>query len=153
MWSHFLGLWGLNFGVVPPICILVLSILWLFLIYVDIYSLSYIHFPCWTPIDVFVWNEIVHDISLQMVPSFRCILHTSRVIRGNVCISQDLLVLPVLLYCQWALEEWVVNLFNLLANSDVALSIICTVIDKTIFSTLRGKLKYVSYTTDWSMYQ
>ncbi len=45
------------------------------------------------------------------------------------------------------------NLLNLSANSDVALSIICTVIDKTILSTLWGKLMYVSYTTDRPMYQ
>ncbi len=61
-------------------------------------------------------------------------------------------MLPVLPYCQGALEEWVVNLLNLLANSDVALSIICTVIDKAVLSTLQGKLKYVSYTTDQPMY-
>jgi hypothetical protein len=41
---------------------------------------------------------------------------------------------------------------NLSANSDVALSIICTVIDKTIFSTLWEKLMCVSYATDWTMF-
>jgi hypothetical protein len=46
-----------------------------------------------------------------------------------------------------------VNLLNSSDNSDVASSIICTIIDKTILSTLRGKLMYVSYTTDWPMYQ
>jgi hypothetical protein len=45
------------------------------------------------------------------------------------------------------------NLLNLSANSDMALSIICNVIDKTILSTLWGKLMHMSYTTDWPMYQ
>jgi hypothetical protein len=39
-------------------------------------------------------------------------------------------------------------ILDLSANSDVALSIICTVIDKTTFSTLWGKLMHVSYATD-----
>jgi hypothetical protein len=46
-----------------------------------------------------------------------------------------------------------VNLLNLSANSDVALSIICTVIDKTILSTFWGKLVHVGYTTDRPKYQ
>ena len=39
---------------------------------------------------------------------------------------------------------------NLAATPDEAVSIICTVVDKTIPSTFWGKLMYVSYTTDWS---
>ncbi len=45
------------------------------------------------------------------------------------------------------------NHLNLLAYSDMALSIICTVIDKTMLSTLWGKLMHMSYTTDRPMYQ
>ncbi len=36
----------------------------------------------------------------------------------------------------------------LVATPDEAVSIICTVVNKTILLTLRGKLMYVSYTTD-----
>jgi hypothetical protein len=38
---------------------------------------------------------------------------------------------------------------NLAATCDEAVSIICTIVDKTILLTLWGKLMYVSYTTDW----
>jgi hypothetical protein len=38
--------------------------------------------------------------------------------------------------------------FNLAATPYVAVSIICTIVDKTILQTLWGKLMYVSYTTD-----
>ncbi len=41
---------------------------------------------------------------------------------------------------------------NLLATPDEAVSIICTVVNKTILQTLWGKLMYVSYTTDWSVF-
>ncbi len=37
---------------------------------------------------------------------------------------------------------------NLVATPDEAVSIICTVVDKTILLTLWGKLMYMSYTTD-----
>ncbi len=37
---------------------------------------------------------------------------------------------------------------NLAATLDEAVSIICTVVDKTILLTLWGKLMYVSYTTN-----
>jgi hypothetical protein len=37
---------------------------------------------------------------------------------------------------------------NLAATPDEAVSIICTIVDKTIHLTLCGKLMYVSYTTD-----
>jgi hypothetical protein len=37
---------------------------------------------------------------------------------------------------------------SLAANPDEAVSIICTVVNKTILLTLWGKLMYVSYTTD-----
>ncbi len=37
---------------------------------------------------------------------------------------------------------------NLAATPDEAVSIMCTVVDKTVLLTLCGKLMYVSYTTD-----
>ncbi len=37
---------------------------------------------------------------------------------------------------------------NLVATPDEAVSIICTVVNKTILQTLWGRLMYVSYTTD-----
>jgi hypothetical protein len=42
---------------------------------------------------------------------------------------------------------------NLSANPDEAVSIICTIVDKTILLTLWGKLMYVRYTTDWPEFQ
>ncbi len=42
---------------------------------------------------------------------------------------------------------------NLSATPDEAVSIICAVIDKTILLTLWGNLMYVSYTTDWPVFQ
>jgi hypothetical protein len=41
---------------------------------------------------------------------------------------------------------------NLVATPDEAVSIICTVANKTILQTLWGKLMYVSYTTDWAVF-
>jgi hypothetical protein len=40
-------------------------------------------------------------------------------------------------------------ILNLAATPDEAVSIICTVVDKTISSTFWEKLMYASYTTDW----
>jgi hypothetical protein len=42
---------------------------------------------------------------------------------------------------------------NLSATPDEAVSIICTVVDKTILLTLCGKLMYVSYITDRPVFQ
>ena len=41
---------------------------------------------------------------------------------------------------------------NLAATPEEAVSIICTVVDKTIILTLWGKLMYMSYTTDWPVF-
>jgi hypothetical protein len=41
---------------------------------------------------------------------------------------------------------------NLTATPDEAVSIICTIVDKTILLTLWVKLMYVSYTTDWPVF-
>jgi hypothetical protein len=41
---------------------------------------------------------------------------------------------------------------NLAATPDEAVSIICTVVDKTVLLTLCGKLMYLSYTTDWPVF-
>jgi hypothetical protein len=41
---------------------------------------------------------------------------------------------------------------NLAATPDEAVSIICTVVDKTILLTLCEKLMNVSYTTDWPVF-
>jgi hypothetical protein len=43
--------------------------------------------------------------------------------------------------------------FNLSAILDKAVTIICTIVDKTILLTLWGKLMYMSYTTDWLVFQ
>jgi hypothetical protein len=41
---------------------------------------------------------------------------------------------------------------NVAATPDEAVSIICTIVDKTILLTLCGKLMYVSYITDWPVF-
>ncbi len=41
---------------------------------------------------------------------------------------------------------------NLAATPEEAVSIICTVVDKTGLLTLCGKLMYLSYTTDWPVF-
>jgi hypothetical protein len=90
-----------------------------------------------------------------MVPSLRCILYTSKVIKGNA-----LHVLPGSLgvACSPILSVSFEGMgcepvFNLSATPDEAVSIICTIVDKTILLTLWGKLMYVSYTTDWPVFQ
>ena len=42
---------------------------------------------------------------------------------------------------------------NLSTTPDEAAGIICTIVDKTILLTLSGKLMFVSYTTDWPVFQ
>jgi hypothetical protein len=42
---------------------------------------------------------------------------------------------------------------NLSATPDEAVSIICTIVDITILLTFGGKLMYVSYITDWPVFQ
>jgi hypothetical protein len=42
---------------------------------------------------------------------------------------------------------------NLAATPNEAVSIICTVVDKTIRLTFGGRLMYLSYTTDRPMFQ
>ncbi len=44
------------------------------------------------------------------------------------------------------------SVLDIAATPDEAVSIICTVVDKTILLTLWGKLMYVSYTTDWPVF-
>ncbi len=84
------------------------------LVGVDTYSLSCIHFPHWTLIDSFVWNEIAHGISSDISGWYHCLDAYStpaRWSRVTLCIYyQDCLVLPVLLFYQWALKGWVVSL-------------------------------------------
>jgi hypothetical protein len=118
----FIRVVGLYHAVVPPPCILVLSILWLFIVMdskihrlmcVDTYSLIWIHFPLWTLIDSFVWNEIVHGISFgisRWYHQYDAYSTPARWSRVTFCIFQDCLVLPVLLFYQWALKEWVMHL-------------------------------------------
>jgi hypothetical protein len=43
------------------------------------------------------------------------------------------------------------RVLNLVATPDEAVSIICTIVNKTILQTIWGKLMYVSYTTDWPL--
>ncbi len=63
-------------------------------------------FLLWILIDSFVWIAIVHSILFDISGWYHCvwcILHTSKVIKGNACVyCQDQLVLPVLLFYQWA---------------------------------------------------
>ncbi len=73
---------------------------------VDTPSLNWIYFPLWTLIDSFVWIRIVHGILFDISGWYHriwWILYTWKVIKGNTCTYyQDCLVLPVLLFYQWA---------------------------------------------------
>ncbi len=85
-----------------------------------------------------------------MVQLLRCILYTSKVIKGNA-----LRILPGLLgvACSPILSVSFEGMgyapvHNLAATPDEAVSILCTVVDKTILLSFWGKLMYVCYTTD-----
>ncbi len=158
MWGHFIRIVGLYLGVVPLTCIPVLSILWLFysiihhLMCVDTYSLNCIQFPLWTLINSFVWNEIVHGISCDIsgwyhrYDAYSTPIRWSRVTLSYLPGSVGVACSPILsvsfegMGCEPVL--------NLAATPDEAVSIICSVGDKTILLILWGKLMYVSYTTD-----
>jgi hypothetical protein len=90
-----------------------------------------------------------------MVPLLGCILYTSKVIKGNVLlILSGLLGAPCSPFLSVSFEGMGCEpVLNLSATPDEAVSIICTVVDKTILLTLWGKLIYVSYTTDWPVFQ
>ncbi len=151
---------GLYLGFVPPTCSLVLSILWLFIaidgkihvLCVLTFTLLYIHFPLWTLIDSFVWNEIVHGISCDnsgwyhQYDAYSLPIRWSRVTLSYSPGSVSFACSPILsvsfegMGCE--------PILNLAASPDETVSIICTVVNKTILLTLWGKLMYVSYTTD-----
>ncbi len=119
---------------------------------VDTYSLNCIQFLLWTLIDSFVLNEIVHGISCDIsgwyhqYGAYSTPIRWSRVtlsyLPGSVGVacSSFLSVSFERIGCEPVL--------NLVATPDEAVSIICTVVNKTILQTLWGKLMYVSYTTD-----
>ncbi len=129
-----------------------------YLMCVDTYSLNCIHFLLWTQINSFVWNEIVHgifsDIS-RWYHQYEAYSTPARWSRATLCIfsgSLGVACSPILLLsfegmgCEPVLK--------LTATPDEAAIIICTVlVDKTICLTLWGKMMYVSYTTDWPVFQ
>ncbi len=116
----FIRIVGLYLGVVPPTCILVLSILWLFIVIdskihllmcIDMYSLSSIHIPLWTLIYSFIWNEIVHGISFGIsgwYHQYDAYSTPARWSKVTFCIFPG--SLPVLLFYQWPMKGWVVHL-------------------------------------------
>ncbi len=73
---------------------------------VDTHSLNWIHFLLWTLIDSFVWIGIVHGILFDISRWYHriwWIIYTCKVIKGNAfTYYQDCLVMPVLLFYQWA---------------------------------------------------
>ncbi len=84
-----------------------------------------------------------------MVPSIWCILYTNKVIKGNAKLFAK--ISWCCLFSYFISELWGDGLWacpQLVATPDEAVSIICTVVSKTILQTLWGKLMYVSYTTD-----
>jgi hypothetical protein len=85
-----------------------------------------------------------------MVPSVRCILYTSKVIKFNaLCILPGLLGVACSPILSVSFEGVGCEpVLNLAATPDKAVCIICTVVDKTITLTFWGKLMYMIYTTD-----
>ncbi len=119
---------------------------------VDTNSLNCIQFPLWTLIDSFLGNEIVHGISCDVrgwyhqYDAYFTPIRWSRVILIYLPGSFSVACSPILsLSFEGTGCEPVLNLA---ATPDEAVSIVCTVVDKTILLTLWGKLIYVSYTTD-----
>ncbi len=109
-------------------------------------------FLLWTLIDLFVWNEIVHGISCDIsewyhqYDAYSTPIRWSRIMLSYLPGSVGVFCSPILsvsfkgMGCEPVL--------NLAATPDEVVSIICTVVDKTILLTLWWKLMYVSYTTD-----
>ncbi len=108
----------------------------------DTYSLNCIHFPFWTLIDSFVWNEIVHGISSDVCgwhhqyDVYSTPIRWSRVMLCCFPGSVGLACSPILsvnfkgMGCEPVLD--------LSATPDEAVSIICTIVDK-VLSTFLGK--------------
>ncbi len=90
-----------------------------------------------------------------MAPSIWCILYTNKVTKGNAK-----LITRISWYCLfsyfiselWGDGLWACPQLSRAATPDEAVSIICTDVDKTILQTLWGKLMYVSYITDRSVF-
>ncbi len=142
----FIGIVGLYHGVVPPTCILVLSILWLFIVIdskihrlmcIGTYSLSCIHFLLWTLIDSFVWNEIVHGISFSIsgwyhqYDAYSTPARWSRVMLCMFAGSLGVACPPILSVSFEGMG--CAPVFNLSATPDKAVIIMCTIVDKTFF--------------------
>jgi hypothetical protein len=114
----------------------------------ELYSFSALN-PYWS----FVWNEIVHDISSDIgrwyhqYDAYSTPIWQSRAMLWYFPGSAGVACSPILsvsfkgMGCEPVLD--------LSATSDEAVSIICTFVDRTIISTIWGKLMYVSYNTDW----
>jgi hypothetical protein len=76
------------------------------------------------------------------------------VIKGNALIFSGLLGVACSPILSVSFKEMGCEpVLNLSATPDEAVSIICTIVDKTILLTLLGKLMYLSYTTDWPVFQ
>ncbi len=142
----FFRIVGLYLGVVPLTCIRVLIILWIFyniihhLMCVDTYSLNCIQFLLWTLINSFIWTEIVHGISCDISGWYhQCDAYSTPIRWSRVTLSN----LPGLLgvACSPILSVSFEGMgcdpiLNLAATPNEAVSIICTVVDKTILLTL-----------------
>ncbi len=162
MWQHLLRLWGCTLGLYLQFVSLFKHSMAFYsiihhLMCVDTYSLNCIHFPLWTLIDSFAWNEIVHGISYDIhgwyheYDAYSTPIRWSRVMLSYLPGSVGVACSPILsvsfevMGCEPVL--------NLSATLDEAVRIICTIFDKIILLTLWGKLMYVSYTTDRPVFQ
>jgi hypothetical protein len=120
--------------------------------YVDTYSLNCIQFLHWTMIDSFVWNELVHGISCDISrwyhqhDAYSTPIRWSRVMLSYLPGSVGVACSPILSVSNEGMGCEPV--LNLAATPAEAVSLICTIVDKTILLTLWRKLMCVSYTTD-----
>jgi hypothetical protein len=107
---------------------------------VDTYSLSCIHFLLWTLIDSFVWNEIVHDISFGIswwYHQYDAYSTAARWSRVTFCIYPGLPGVACSPILSVSFEGMgCAPVLNLSATPDEAVSIICTIVDKTYFKLL-----------------
>ncbi len=103
---------------------------------VDTYSLNCIQFPLWTLIDSFIWNEIVHGISCDVCRWYHQYDAYSTPTRWSL-VMLSFLPGSVGVACSTILSVSFERMgcepvLNLAAPPDEAVSIICTIVDKTI---------------------
>ncbi len=145
MWRYLLGLWGCTMGLYLQLypsfkhsmVFFVIDCKTHHLMCINTYSLSCIHFLLWTLIDSFVWNEIVHGIYFGIngwYHQYDAYSTPARRSRVTFCVFPGLLGVACSPILSVSIEGMgYAPVLNLSATPNEAVSIICTVVDKTYF--------------------